>query len=180
MLQCSHPLWLYHPIGIIINMRNEKLNAIAVLHDETKNQWRSNERDNNDIIDMRNEEELNALWYVMKRGLTEDPTTSPQQLQGSVYPHCACHSWQPTGLSNDVFSNCVDPNNLKSQYAAYSANQLQFKMSPNRIMIFNSSNNSTTNIVHGVGIKVETPCVVMWLPLTTKNNSVSGYGVGCG
>lgn len=135
-----------------------------MVRDEKKTQGRSNEKYNDATTSAPNNFKgvfVLIVHVILDNGVYDavDPPT--------------------TGLSNDVFSNCVDPNNLKSQYAAYSANQLQFKMSPNRIMIFNSNNDSTTNIVNG-GIKVEAPCVVMWLPLTTKNNSVYGYGVGCG
>ena len=54
-----------------------------------------------------------------------------------------------TGLSNDVFGNGVDTVNLKSQYAACSANQLIFNKSPNRSMTSNP-NDGTTAISNGV------------------------------
>ncbi|KAL3760784.1 hypothetical protein ACHAWU_007850 [Discostella pseudostelligera] len=60
-----------------------------------------------------------------------------------------------SGLSNDVFGNGVDTSNLKSQYAACSANKLIIDKAPNRSMTSNP-NDGTTAISNGVvDIKVD-------------------------
>lgn len=57
----------------------------------------------------------------------------------------------PTDLSNDVFGNDgADNNNLKSQYAACSSNQLLFEKSPDRRMSYNPYDGGTTDISNGV------------------------------
>lgn len=83
-----------------------------------------------------------------------------------------------TGLSNDVFGNGVDTVNLKSQYAACSANQLIFNKSPNRSMTSNP-NDGTTAINNGVvDIKVSLAVSAgdssVRNAVTTKINSVFG------
>jgi hypothetical protein len=83
-----------------------------------------------------------------------------------------------TGLSNDVFGNGVDAVNLKSQYAACSANQLTFNKSPNRSMSSNP-NDGTTAINNGVvDIKVDLAKSAgdnsVRNAVTTKINSVFG------
>ncbi|KAL3760237.1 hypothetical protein ACHAWU_001747 [Discostella pseudostelligera] len=85
------------------------------------------------------------------------------------------------GLSNDVFGNGVDSNNLSSQYAACSANQLLFQKSPNRRMSFNPNDGGTTDINNGVvDIKVPNSISagdgVIRNEVTTKLNSVFGVG----
>ena len=62
----------------------------------------------------------------------------------------------PIGLSNDVFGNGVDSNNLKSQFAACSSNQLLFEKSPDRLMTSNPNDGGTTDIHNGVvDVKVD-------------------------
>lgn len=85
----------------------------------------------------------------------------------------------PTGLSNDVFGNGVDPINLKSQFAACSANQLLFEKTPNRVMTSNPNDGGTTDINNGVvDIKVNLSKSigdnVIRNAVTTKINSVFG------
>jgi hypothetical protein len=83
-----------------------------------------------------------------------------------------------TGLSNDVFGNGVDTVNLKSQYAACSANQLIFDKSPNRSMTSNP-NDGTTTISNGVvdikvALAVSAGDSSVRNAVTTKINSVFG------
>jgi hypothetical protein len=83
-----------------------------------------------------------------------------------------------TGLSNDVFGNGVDTVNLKSQYAACSANQLIFNKASNRSMTSNP-NDGTTAISNGVvDIKVDLAVSAgdssVRNAVTTKINSVFG------
>jgi hypothetical protein len=84
-----------------------------------------------------------------------------------------------TGLSNDVFGNGVDTSNLKSQYAACSANKLIFDKAPNRSMTSNP-NDGTTAISNGVvDIKVALAVApridgAIVNAVTTKINSVFG------
>ena len=85
----------------------------------------------------------------------------------------------PTELSNDVFGNGVDPNNLKSQFAACSANQLLFEKTPNRVMTSNPYDGGTTDINNGVvDIKVNLSKSigdnVIRNAVTTKINLVFG------
>ncbi len=92
----------------------------------------------------------------------------------------AMYNWaDPTELSNDVFGNGVDPNNLKSQFAACSANQLLFEKTPNRVMTSNPNDGGTTDINNGVvDIKVNLSKSigdnVIRNAVTTKINSVFG------
>jgi hypothetical protein len=85
------------------------------------------------------------------------------------------------GLSNDVFGNGVDSNNLRSQFAACSANQLIFQKSPNRRMSFNPNDGGTTDINNGV-VDIKVPYSisagdsVIRNEVTTKLNSVFGVG----
>ncbi|KAL3760779.1 hypothetical protein ACHAWU_007845 [Discostella pseudostelligera] len=85
------------------------------------------------------------------------------------------------GLSNDVFGNGVDPSNLKSQYAACSANKLIFDKASDRSMTSNP-NDGTTAISNGVvDIKVALAVApesdgAIVNAVTSKINSVFGVG----
>ena len=153
--------------------------------------------DANGTIDMRNEE-LNVTTmrggvgtnrssrrprdprHYQRRQLQIQTVGTRTVLVVRVILDDAMYNWaDPTELSNDVFGNGVDPNNLKSQFAACSANQLLFEKTPNRVMTSNPNDGGTTDINNGVvDIKVNLSKSigdnVIRNAVTTKINSVFG------
>jgi hypothetical protein len=164
-----------------IDMKGKKLNPTAIFGN------RSNGGGGGGLFDRTLLEEQDGTERTPEQQRNLDALQSSRQLQSGtrtvlvvrvILTDGAYNYADQTGLSNDVFGNGVDAVNLKSQYAACSANQLTFNKSPNRSMSSNP-NDGTTAINNGVvDIKVDLAKSAgdnsVRNAVTTKINSVFG------
>lgn len=145
-----------------IDLRNEEWNATVISRGSGRNNHSRRPRDSDDRQLQSSSSSIRTVLVV--RVILDD----------AKYTYA-----DPTRLSNDVFGNGVDSNNLKSQYAACSSNQLLFDKIPDRRMSYNPNDGGTTDITNGV-VDIKVPYSksagdgVIRNAVTIKLNSVFG------
>jgi hypothetical protein len=149
-----------------IDLRNEELNATVISRGGGGSGRNDNRPRPSDDRSLRRLQSSSIRTVLVVRVILDD----------AKYTYA-----DPTRLSNDVFGNGGDSNNLKSQFAACSSNQLVFDKTPNRRMSYIPNDGGTTDITNGV-VDIKVPYSksagdsVVRNAVTTKINSVFGVG----